>query len=73
MNLSFLICAVVLFLRIFSNRISGKLGVPSLLIFMVLGMLFGTEGIFKIAFSNFELAETICTAALVFIMFYGGY
>lgn len=73
MNLSFLICAVVLFLCIFSNRISGKLGVPSLLIFMVLGMLFGTEGIFKIAFSNFELAETICTAALVFIMFYGGY
>lgn len=68
-----LLCAIVLFLCIFSNRISEKVGVPSLLIFMFLGMLFGSEGIFKIDFSDFKAAENICTAALVFIMFYGGF
>lgn len=68
-----LLCAIVLFLCIFSNRISERIGVPSLLIFMFLGMLFGSEGIFKIDFSDFQSAEHICTAALVFIMFYGGF
>lgn len=73
MEMFFLLCAAVLILCIFSNKISNKLGVPSLLIFMLLGMIFGSEGIFKIDFNDFALAENICTAALVFIMFYGGY
>lgn len=73
METFFLLCAAVLILCIFSNKISNKLGVPSLLIFMLLGMLFGSDGIFKIDFADFAVAEDICTAALVFIMFYGGY
>lgn len=73
MELFLLICAVVLFLCIFSNRISEKIGIPSLLIFMLLGMLFGSEGIFKIDFNDFKMAENICTAVLIFIMFFGGY
>lgn len=54
MELFLLICAVVLFLCIFSNRISEKIGIPSLLIFMLLGMLFGSEGIFKIDFNDLK-------------------
>ena len=73
MEFFFLLCAIVLILCIFSNKISNKLGIPSLLIFMLLGMLFGSDGIFKIDFNNFSMAEDICTTALVFIMFYGGY
>lgn len=73
MEFYLLLCAVVLLLCIFSNKISDKIGVPSLLIFMFMGMLFGSEGIFKIDFSDFQAAEHICTAALIFIMFYGGY
>ena len=73
METFFLLCAAVLILCIFSNKISNKLGVPSLLIFMLLGMLFGSDGIFKIDFADFAVVEDICTAALVFIMFYGGY
>ena len=72
MEFFFLLCAIVLILCIFSNKISNKLGIPSLLIFMLLGMLFGSDGIFKIDFNNFSMAEDICTTALVFIMFYGG-
>ena len=40
MELYLLLCAVVLLLCIFSNKISDKIGVPSLLIFMFLGMVF---------------------------------
>lgn len=41
--------------------------------FILLGMLFGSDGIFKIEFENFEFAEQICSVALIFIIFYGGF
>ncbi len=35
---------------------------------------FGTDGIVKISFDNYPLAENICSTALIlFIMFYGGF
>lgn len=43
------------------------------LIFIVLGMFFGSDGVIRISFENFELAEQICSIALIFIMFYGGF
>lgn len=46
---------------------------PTLFVFIVLGMLFGTDGIFKIPFDNYLFAEQICSVALIFIMFYGGF
>lgn len=39
----------------------------------MLGMLFGSDGVIKIAFDNYEIAEQICSVALIFIMFYGGF
>ena len=36
-------------------------------------MLFGCDGLFKIQFSNYTVAEEICTVTLSFIMFYGGF
>lgn len=44
-----------------------------LLAFIVLGMIFGSDGIFKIPFENYVFAEQICSIALIFIMFYGGF
>lgn len=44
-----------------------------LLAFIVLGMLFGTDGILKIDFENYAIAEQICSISLIFIMFYGGF
>ncbi len=49
------------------------MGVPVLLAFIVLGMAFGTDGFFKIPFDNYHFAEQICSIALIFIMFYGGF
>lgn len=65
--------AVVLISTTFLSKMSKKIRVPALLAFIFLGMIFGTEGLFKIDFNNFRLAEKICTVALIFIMFYGGF
>lgn len=37
--------------------------------FIVLGMFFGSDGVIRISFENFELAEQICSIALIFIIF----
>lgn len=34
---------------------------------------FGSDGIMKIDFDNYAFAEQICSTALIFIMFYGGF
>ena len=44
-----------------------------LLAFILLGMVFGSEGLVQIDFADFGFAETICSIALIFIMFYGGF
>ena len=73
MNLLLLLCAVVLLASILGSKLSGRLGIPTLFFFIALGMLFGTDGLLKIDFENYHLAEQVCSAALIFIMFYGGF
>ncbi|MBO5373394.1 MAG: potassium/proton antiporter [Lachnospiraceae bacterium] len=65
--------AVIIMLCILAERCSDKFGIPALILFMFIGMLFGSDGILKISFDDFSLAETACSMALVFIMFYGGF
>ena len=73
MNTYLLITTIVIFACILLNRISNRIGIPTLLGFIVLGMLFGSDGILKIPFDNYSFAEQICSIALIFIMFYGGF
>ncbi|WP_270942185.1 potassium/proton antiporter [Romboutsia lituseburensis] len=68
-----IISALVLLVCITSSKIFYKFGVPILLVFIILGMLFGSDGVVGIYFDNYELTKEICAIALVFIMFYGGY
>ena len=73
MTWNLLLISSVILLCILLHRVSDKIGVPMLLAFIVLGMAFGTDGIVKIPFENYALAENICSTALIFIMFYGGF
>ena len=73
MEMAMMLCAVVIAVCILTNRFTEKLGIPAVLLFMAIGMLFGSEGLVKIPFDDFEAAERICSTALVFIMFYGGF
>lgn len=73
MTLGILLAALVILLCVLLNRFTQKFGIPMLLAFILLGTVFGSDGILKIPFDNYDLAEKICSAALIFIMFYGGY
>ncbi len=64
--------AIVIFLCVAFQKLLGKTGVPGLFIFILLGMLFGSDGLFKVEFDNYSFANQICSIALIFIMFYGG-
>ena len=73
MTFGYLLIAAILFSCILADRFSGKFGMPALILFMAVGMIFGCDGLFKIQFDNYGVAEKVCAAALVFIMFYGGF
>ena len=68
-----IISGLVLIICITSTKVLYKFGVPMLLIFIVLGMLFGSDGLVGIYFDNYELASKLSSLGLVFIMFYGGF
>ena len=73
MSIYLLTAAIIIVACVIFNKISSKLGIPTLLAFIFLGMFFGSDGIVKIHFDNYTFAEQVCTVALVFIMFYGGF
>ena len=73
MNQILLLVGTVILICILTSRFTERLGVPSLLAFIALGMCFGVDGIFKIPFDDYSVSETICSVSLIFIMFYGGF
>ncbi|MNS65944.1 K(+)/H(+) antiporter NhaP2 [compost metagenome] len=64
--------AVLLLLGILASKASGRLGVPALVIFLIIGMLAGTDGIGKIHFDNSLQAQSLGVVALAYILFAGG-
>lgn len=73
METTLLLFGGIIVLCMLLNRYIDKLPTPSLLIFILLGMLFGENGLFQIEFNDYRIANDICTFALIFIMFYGGF
>ena len=69
MVVELMLIALILVLCIIADKFSGRFGMPALILFIGIGMLFGSDGIVKIPFDNFEVTEQICTIALGFIMF----
>jgi cell volume regulation protein A len=67
-----LLAAVLLLLGVLLSKTSSRLGVPSLLLFLGLGMLAGSEGLLGIEFEDFALAQRYGIIALAFILFSGG-
>ena len=63
---------VLILISIYASKLSSKIGIPALLLFLLIGMLSGSEGIGGLQFDNYELAKTIGDIALIFILFAGG-
>ena len=71
--LTLLVTAGILLLCILGTRISSRSGIPVLLVFILLGMIIGSNVLLKLDYSDLPTADAVCTVALVFIMFYGGF
>lgn len=67
-----LIGSLLLFISIIAGKTSYKFGVPTLILFLVIGMLAGSEGIGGIYFDDPKLAQFIGIVSLNFILFSGG-
>jgi potassium/hydrogen antiporter len=67
-----LVAAVLLVVSIAASAASNRLGVPALVLFLLIGMLAGSDGPGGIAFSDPWLAQAVGVVALVFILYSGG-
>lgn len=72
LNEILLITSILLVCAILFNKIGGKFGVPSLLIFILVGILAGSDGILKIHFEDYTLAQNVGIVAISYILFMGG-
>lgn len=66
-----LIGAILLVVSIFVSKLSYKFGVPTLLLFLLVGMVFGSDGV-GIEFNNMKYAQAIGIVAMSIILFSGG-
>ncbi len=67
-----LIGSLLLFLSIVASKLSTRYGIPSLIIFMGVGMLAGSDGIGQIHFNDPAITQFLGVIALTFILFSGG-
>jgi potassium/hydrogen antiporter len=68
----FLIGSILLLISVIAGKTIKKTGIPTLIFFLVVGVLAGSEGIGGIHFDNAQLAQFIGITALNFILFSGG-
>lgn len=67
-----LFAGVLLLIGIVSSKVSSRMGLPVLVLFLVIGMLAGEDGPGGVQFDNFTLAHAVGTLALGIILFDGG-
>jgi cell volume regulation protein A len=67
-----LVGSILLFISIIVGKTSYKFGVPTLLLFLAIGMLAGSDGIGGIHFNDPKIAQFIGIVSLNFILFSGG-
>lgn len=72
LNILYLVGALLIFTSIMASTLSARLGVPLLLLFLIVGMLAGEDGILGIQFAEYGLANFVGQAALACILLDGG-
>ncbi|WP_051615860.1 potassium/proton antiporter [Haploplasma modicum] len=68
-----LIGGIVLLFSVFLSKAMYRFGIPTLILFLVMGMLAGNSKFGIIEFNDFKLAESIASFALLVIIFSGGF
>ncbi|MBA2806826.1 potassium/proton antiporter [Streptomyces sp. KM273126] len=72
LNQLLLVCSLVLLVAVAAVRISSRSGLPSLLVYLGIGVAMGQDGLGNIQFNNAEMTQVIGYAALVVILAEGG-
>ena len=67
-NISLLLSAAVIIICVLANKLSNKIGMPVLIAFIALGMVFGSDGILKIPFENYSFADLFCCACIYYVL-----
>lgn len=67
-----LLAAILIILGILSSKLSARLGLPVLVLFLMVGMLAGEDGPGGIVFDNAQIAHALGSLALAIILFDGG-
>ncbi|WPA91013.1 potassium/proton antiporter [Providencia zhijiangensis] len=67
-----LLSSILILLGIFSSKLSARLGLPMLVMFLFIGMLAGEDGLGKITFDNVNVSYAVGSLALALILFDGG-
>lgn len=67
-----LVTALLLLSALVASKLSYRLGVPGLLLFLALGMLAGSDGPGGIWFDDARLSQSVGVIALAYILFSGG-
>ena len=68
----FIVFSSLVILSILTIKLSNRFGIPSLVLFVAIGMLAGSDGPGGIYFDNPSLVQTLGIIALVLILFAGG-
>ena len=68
-----LLLAILIIIGTFSTKIATKSGLPALLIFLAIGVIFGSDFLNLINFDNAQLAGQIANIALIFVLFESGF
>lgn len=66
-----LLCSILIFVAILVTKLGSRFGVPSLLLFLLLGMAVGADGL-GLHFDDYEVAESIGHFAMTIILFSAG-
>src|SRR4051812_22047022 len=64
--------ALLILLGVLAGLVSSRLGAPLLLVFLLLGMLAGEDGVFHIHFNDYRATFAVGSVALAIILFEGG-
>ncbi|MFP5384686.1 MAG: potassium/proton antiporter [Bacteriovoracia bacterium] len=64
--------AILLIVCVLVSKATGKIGIPTLVVFLVIGMLAGSEGIGRIHFDDAYASQSLGIIALSYILFSGG-
>ncbi|MDF0726354.1 potassium/proton antiporter [Cytobacillus sp. S13-E01] len=67
-----LLLSLLLLLGVITTKFSTRLGVPALVLFIILGMVMGSDVLGLIYFDNASVAQLIGVLALIIILFEGG-